>query len=306
MIYESPLLMKQLKITSSITTREDMSLEKYLQDIAKIDLLEPEEEVVLAKTIREWGYESNDAIYKLCRANLRFVVSVAKQYQWQWLSLSDLINEWNMWLIKAAKRFDETRWFKFISYAVRRIRQSILQAIAEHSKLIRVPLNKVGSIKKILDTTIEFEQTFEREPTTDELAKMLGTTELSVRESLFSYQRHISLDAPLASSEDGDATLLTVLSDTATKPTDENLSHTESLQVEIQSALNGLPWKQFATILELYYWLNGHKSHSLEEIGEVFNISRERARQLKEKGIRLLVKKAKIWKLDNLRQFIAQ
>lgn len=306
MIYESPLLMKQLKITSSITTREEMSLEKYLQDIAKIDLLEPEEEVVLAKTIRGWGYESNDAIYKLCRANLRFVVSVAKQYQWQWLSLSDLINEWNMWLIKAAKRFDETRWFKFISYAVRRIRQSILQAIAEHSKLIRVPLNKVGSIKKILDTTIEFEQTFEREPTTDELAKMLGTTELSVRESLSSYQRHISLDAPLASSEDGDATLLTVLSDTATKPTDENLSHTESLQVEIQSALNGLPWKQFATILELYYWLNGHKSHSLEEIGEVFNISRERARQLKEKGIRLLVKKAKIWKLDNLRQFVAQ
>jgi RNA polymerase primary sigma factor len=273
--------MRQLKISKQITNRESQSLDKYLQEIGKVDLLTADEEVVLAKRIREGDQL---ALEKLTKANLRFVVSVAKQYQNQGLSLGDLINEGNLGLIKAAQRFDETRGFKFISYAVWWIRQSILQALAEQSRIVRLPLNRVGSLNKISKTFSELEQKFEREPSPEELAEVLEVTASEVVDTMKISGRHVSMDAPFVQGEEN--SLLDVLeNDGEDKPDDELMN--DSLRKEVQRALSTLTQRE-ADVISLYFGLNGEHAMTLEEIGEKFNLTRERVRQIKEKAIRRL------------------
>ena len=274
--------MRQLKITKSITNRESQSLEKYLQEIGKVDLLTPEEEVDLAKRIKEGDQE---ALEKLTKANLRFVVSVAKQYQNQGLSLSDLINEGNLGLIKAAQRFDETRGFKFISYAVWWIRQSILQALAEQSRIVRLPLNKVGSLNKINRAFSELEQEYEREPSSEELAELLEITIEEVETTLGVAARHVSMDAPFVEGEDN--SLLDVLENSNTPTTDKRLEYKESLSKEIGRSLNTLTERQ-CDVIKLYFGIGIEHPMSLEDIGEKFGLTRERVRQIKDKAINKL------------------
>ena len=271
--------MRQLKITKQVTNRETASLDKYLQEIAKYDLITADEEVELAQRIKAGDEE---ALEKLVKANLRFVVSVAKQYQNQGLSLPDLINEGNMGLIKAARRFDETRGFKFISYAVWWIRQSILQALAEQSRIVRLPLNKIGNINKINKAIAKLEQKNERPPTIDELAEELDMSPEDVKESLKNAGRHISMDAPLVEGEDSN--LYDVLRAGDMPNPDKELLQ-ESLRTEIERALSTLNERE-ADVIRLYYGLNGNHPLTLEEIGETFGLTRERVRQIKEKAIR--------------------
>ena len=274
--------MRQLKITKSITNRESQSLEKYLQEIGKVDLLTPEEEVDLAKKIKQGDQL---ALEKLTKANLRFVVSVAKQYQNQGLSLSDLINEGNLGLIKAAQRFDETRGFKFISYAVWWIRQSILQALAEQSRIVRLPLNKVGSLNKINRAFSELEQEFEREPSPEELAEMLEIPAEEVETTLGVAARHVSMDAPFVEGEDN--SLLDVLENSSTPNTDSALEYLESLRKEIERSLNTLTERQ-CDVIKLYFGIGVEHPMSLEDIGDKFGLTRERVRQIKDKAINKL------------------
>lgn len=273
--------MRQLKISKQITNRESQSLDKYLQEIGKVDLLTPDEEVELAKRIKEGD---QIALERLTKANLRFVVSVAKQYQNQGLSLGDLINEGNLGLIKAAQRFDETRGFKFISYAVWWIRQSILQALAEQSRIVRLPLNRVGSLNKISKTFSELEQKYEREPSPDELADVLDVTSSEVVDTMKISGRHVSMDAPFVQGEEN--SLLDVL-ENDTDPTPDQGLINDSLRKEVQRALSTLTQRE-ADVISLYFGLNGEHSMTLEEIGEKFSLTRERVRQIKEKAIRRL------------------
>lgn len=274
--------MRQLKITKSITNRESQSLEKYLQEIGKVDLLTAEEEVALAKKIKEGD---KAALERLTKANLRFVVSVAKQYQNQGLSLSDLINEGNLGLIKAAQRFDETRGFKFISYAVWWIRQSILQALAEQSRIVRLPLNKVGSLNKINRAFAELEQEYEREPSTEEIAKLLEITVDEIETTLGVAARHVSMDAPFVEGEDN--SLLDVLENDNTPGTDKSLEYSESLRGEIERSLNTLTSRQ-SSVIKLYFGIGIEHPLSLEDIGDQFGLTRERVRQIKDKAINKL------------------
>jgi RNA polymerase primary sigma factor len=273
--------MRQLKISKQITNRESQSLDKYLQEIGKVDLLTPDEEVILAQKIREGDQLS---LERLTKANLRFVVSVAKQYQNQGLSLGDLINEGNLGLIKAAQRFDETRGFKFISYAVWWIRQSILQALAEQSRIVRLPLNRVGSLNKISKTFSELEQKFEREPSPEELAEVLEVSTSEVVDTLKISGRHVSMDAPFVQGEEN--SLLDVLENDSEDKPDSGLIN-DSLRREVQRALSTLTQRE-ADVVQLYFGLNGEHALTLEEIGEKFNLTRERVRQIKEKAIRRL------------------
>lgn len=273
--------MRQLKITKQITNRESQSLDKYLQEIGKVDLITAEVEVELAKRIREGDQV---ALEKLTKANLRFVVSVAKQYQNNGLTLGDLINEGNLGLIKAAKRFDEKRGFKFISYAVWWIRQSIMQALAEQSRIVRLPLNRVGSLSKISKTFAELEQKFQREPSTEEVAEVIGITVEEVADNLKVSGRHVSMDAPFAQGEDG--SLLDVLSD-VNESNPEKQMLTDSLTLEVQRALSTLTTRE-SEVIGLYFGLNQKAAMTLEEIGEKFNLTRERVRQIKEKATKRL------------------
>jgi len=273
--------MRQLKITKQVTNRETASLDKYLQEIGKVELITADEEVELAQRIRQGD---KVALEKLTKANLRFVVSVSKQYQNQGLSLPDLINEGNLGLIKAAQRFDETRGFKFISYAVWWIRQSILQALAEQSRIVRLPLNKIGSINKINKTYAKLEQEYEREPNAEEIAEVLDITEAEVKESMKNAGRHVSMDAPLIQDEDNN--MYDVLkSDEVVTPETELLY--ESLRKEIDRAISTLTQRE-QDVVRLYFGLNGGHPMTLEEIGEKFDLTRERVRQIKEKAIRRL------------------
>jgi RNA polymerase primary sigma factor len=271
--------MRQLKITKSITNRESQSLEKYLQEIGKVELITPEEEVRLAAKIRQGDQKSLD---RLTKANLRFVVSVAKQYQNQGLSLPDLINEGNLGLIKAAQRFDETRGFKFISYAVWWIRQSILQALAEQSRIVRLPLNKVGLTNRIQKAFSTLEQQFEREPSAEELAEMLDMDLEEVSATLGISARHVSMDTPLSEGEDN--TLLDVLENPNAEKTDGDLDHRESLKTEIDRSLKTLTERQKEVIC-FFFGIGVDHPMSLEDIGEKFNLTRERVRQIKDKAI---------------------
>jgi len=273
--------MRQLKITKQVTNRETASLDKYLQEIGKVDLITAEEEVELAQKIKAGNQL---ALEKLTKANLRFVVSVAKQYQNQGLTLPDLINEGNLGLIKAAQRFDETRGFKFISYAVWWIRQSILQALAEQSRIVRLPLNKIGSINKINKTYAFLEQAHERQPSAEEIAKELDMTINDVKESLKNSGRHVSMDAPLVEGEDSN--LYDVLN-TGESPNPDRILLHESLKTEIERALETLTPRE-ADVVRLYFGLGEQHAMTLEEIGETFDLTRERVRQIKEKAIRRL------------------
>ena len=273
--------MRQLKITKQVTNREALSLDKYLQEISKAELISDDAEVDLARKIKKGD---NDSLNKLVRANLRFVVSVSKQYQNQGLSLPDLINEGNLGLIKAAQRFDETRGFKFISYAVWWIRQSILQALAEQARIVRLPLNKIGSINKINKAFTKLEQEFERTPTDEEIAKELDINAKDVKQSLASSGHHVSMDAPINPEEDGSMYDI-LLSKESPSPDSELLK--ESLQKEIERSLSTLTNRE-ANIIRLYYGLNGKHAHTLDEIGEGFYLTRERVRQIKENAIKRL------------------
>ncbi|MCD2257631.1 sigma-70 family RNA polymerase sigma factor [Flavobacteriaceae bacterium LMO-SS05] len=273
--------MRQLKITKQVTNRETASLDKYLQEIGKVDLITADEEVELAQRIKAGDQL---ALEKLTKANLRFVVSVAKQYQNQGLTLPDLINEGNLGLIKAAQRFDETRGFKFISYAVWWIRQSILQALAEQSRIVRLPLNKIGSINKINKTFAFLEQSHERPPSAEEIAKELDMTINDVKESMKNSGRHVSMDAPLVEGEDSN--LYDVLRSGESPNPDKDLLH-ESLRTEIERALETLTPRE-ADVIRLYFGLGNQHPMTLEEIGETFDLTRERVRQIKEKAIRRL------------------
>ena len=273
--------MRQLKITKQVTNRETASLDKYLQEIGKVDLITAEEEVELAQKVKQGDQL---ALERLTKANLRFVVSVAKQYQNQGLTLPDLINEGNLGLIKAAQRFDETRGFKFISYAVWWIRQSILQALAEQSRIVRLPLNKIGSINKINKTYAFLEQSHERPPSAEEIAKELDMTINDVKESMKNSGRHVSMDAPLVEGEDSN--LYDVLRSGESPNPDKELIH-ESLRTEIVRALETLTSRE-ADVIKLYFGLGENHPMTLEEIGETFDLTRERVRQIKEKAIRRL------------------
>lgn len=275
--------MRQLKITRQITNRESDSLEKYLGEIGKVDLLTPEEEADLAQRIRA-GDEI--ALSQLTKANLRFVVSVAKQYQNQGMSLSDLINEGNVGLIKAAKRFDETRGFKFISYAVWWIRQAVLQALAEQARIVRLPMNKIGSLNKVTKAFTKLEQEFEREPSNDELADVTDVALKDVNLLLKGNSKHVSFDAPISEGEDG--TLLDVLEDRDGARPDKKLM-IESLLKEIRRVMAVLSSRD-SEIVNCYYGLSGNQPLTLEEIGEKFGLTRERVRQIKERAIRRLRK----------------
>lgn len=283
--------MRQLNITKQVTNRETASLDKYLHDIGKVELISAEEEVELARKIKSGGpQESAEALEKLTKANLRFVVSVAKQYQNQGLSLPDLINEGNLGLIKAAQRFDETRGFKFISYAVWWIRQSILQALAEQSRIVRLPLNKIGTINKINKAYAYLEQEYEREPRADEIADLLDITEAEVKDSLRNSSRHISMDASL--SQDKDNNMYDVLKSEDSPIPDKELLR-DSLRQEINRTISTLPQRE-ADIIKLYFGLGDVKHPlTLEEIGEKFDLTRERVRQIKEKAIRRLKNQSK-------------
>ncbi len=269
--------MRQLKISKQITNRESQSLDKYLQEIGKVDLITSEVEVDLAKRIREGD---QIALEKLTKANLRFVVSVAKQYQNNGLTLGDLINEGNLGLIKAAKRFDETRGFKFISYAVWWIRQSIMQALAEQSRIVRLPLNRVGSLNKISKTFSDLEQRFQREPSADELAEVMGLSLEEISSTMKVGGRHVSINAPFVQGEDG--SLLDVL-ENSEEVTPDSALMTKSLQMEIARALSTLTVRE-SDVISYYFGLNGHNALTLEEIGEKFKLTRERVRQIKEKA----------------------
>jgi len=271
--------MRQLKITKSITNRESQSLEKYLQEIGKVELITPEEEVRLAAKIRQGDQKSLD---RLTKANLRFVVSVAKQYQNQGLSLPDLINEGNLGLIKAAQRFDETRGFKFISYAVWWIRQSILQALAEQSRIVRLPLNKVGLTNRIQKAYSQLEQEFEREPSAEELAEILELDIEEVSSTLGIAARHVSMDTPLSEGEDN--TLIDVLENPNAELANSNIEHKESLKQEIDRSLKTLTERQKEVIC-FFFGIGVDHPMSLEDIGEKFNLTRERVRQIKDKAI---------------------
>ena len=273
--------MRQLKITKQVTNRETASLDKYLQEIGKVDLITADQEVELAQRIKAGDQL---ALEKLTKANLRFVVSVAKQYQNQGLTLPDLINEGNLGLIKAAKRFDETRGFKFISYAVWWIRQSILQALAEQSRIVRLPLNKIGSINKINKMYAFLEQENERPPSAEEIAKKLDMTISDVKESMKNSGRHVSMDAPLIEGEDSN--LYDVLN-TGDSPNPDRVLMHDSLKVEITRALETLTPRE-ADVVQLYFGLGDAHPMTLEEIGETFDLTRERVRQIKEKAIRRL------------------
>jgi RNA polymerase primary sigma factor len=273
--------MRQLKISKQITNRESQSLDKYLQEIGKVDLISAEQEVTLARRIKEGDQV---ALERMVKANLRFVVSVAKQYQNQGLTLGDLINEGNLGLIKAAQRFDETRGFKFISYAVWWIRQSILQALAEQSRIVRLPLNRVGSLNKISKTFSELEQKFEREPTAEELAEVLQVTAAEILDTMKISGRAISVDAPFVQGEEN--SLLDVLENDGEEKPDVGLL-IDSLRLEVQRALGTLTQRE-ADVVSFYFGLNGKQALTLEEIGERFGLTRERVRQIKEKAIRRL------------------
>ena len=273
--------MRQLKIIKQVTNRETVSLDKYLHEIGKVDLLSPDEEVNLARKLKEGDEE---ALNKLVKANLRFVVSVAKQYQNQGLSLPDLINEGNLGLIKAAQRFDETRGFKFISYAVWWIRQSILQALAEQARIVKLPLNKIGSINKVNKAFMELEQRYEREPSVEELSEILELASDDIKEALRSSNRHVSMDAPL--TQDDDSNMYDVML-SLDSPSPERGLLNDSLRKEIERALATLTPRE-ANIIRLYFGLNGKHPHTLEEIGEEFDLTRERVRQIKEKAIKRL------------------
>lgn len=272
--------MRQLKITKQITNRESESLEKYLQEIGRIDLLSADEEVALTRRIKSGD---NEALEKLAKANLRFVVSVAKQYQHQGLGLPDLINEGNLGLIKAAERFDETRGFKFISYAVWWIRQSILQALAEQARIVRLPLNKVGSLNRINKAFQQLEQEFEREPTPEELAMLLDVKVEEIEETMGVAGRHVSMDAPVTSGDDGVA-LIDFIENKDAESADLRLSHNESLRNEVERALSHLPKKQ-AEVLRMFFGIGYEEPMNIEEIGLFLNLSKERVRQIKDKGI---------------------
>ena len=274
--------MRQLKITKQVTNRETASLDKYLQEIGRVDLITAEEEVELARKIKQ-GDET--ALDRLVKANLRFVVSVSKQYQNQGLSLPDLINEGNLGLIKAAQRFDETRGFKFISYAVWWIRQSILQALAEQSRIVRLPLNKIGSINKINKAYAKLEQQLEREPTPDEIAVTMDLMPSDVFESLKNSGRHVSMDAPLSINDEG-GSMYDVMEEKDSLSPDKELL-IDSLRQEIERSLNTLTTRE-ADVVRLYFGLNGNQSLTLEEIGARFDLTRERVRQIKEKAVRRL------------------
>jgi RNA polymerase primary sigma factor len=273
--------MRQLKIVKQVTNRETASLDKYLQEIGKVDLITAEEEVILAQRIKQGD---TVALEKLTKANLRFVVSVSKQYQNQGLSLPDLINEGNLGLIKAAQRFDETRGFKFISYAVWWIRQSILQALAEQSRIVRLPLNKIGSINRINKAFSAFEQIHQREPRPEELAEMLSLSENEIRESLKNSGRHVSMDAPLVQDEENN--MYDVLRGEENLTPEAGLLF-DSLRMEIERAISTLTPRE-ADVIRLYFGLNGKHPLTLEEIAEEFDLTRERVRQIKEKAIRRL------------------
>ena len=274
--------MRQLKITKQITNRETASLDMYLQDIGRVELITADEEVLLAQKIKTGDQRALD---KLVKANLRFVVSVSKQYQNQGLSLPDLINEGNMGLIKAAQRFDETRGFKFISYAVWLIRQSILQALAEQSRIVRLPLNKIGAINKINKTFAKLEQELEREPIAEEISEILDILPDDIRETMKNQPRHMSMDAPLGNMEDGGS--MYELMENRHEVAPDNALLIDSLRSEIDRALTALTARE-ADVVRLYYGLSGGHSHSLEEIGEKFDLTRERVRQIKEKAVRRL------------------
>jgi len=289
--------MRQLKIVKQVTNRETASLEKYLQEIGRVELISPEEEVLLAQRIRQGDQKALD---KLTKANLRFVVSVSKQYQNQGLSLPDLINEGNVGLIKAAQRFDETRGFKFISYAVWWIRQSILQAIAEQSRIVRLPLNKVGTLGKINKTYARLEQELEREPSTGEIATALNIQEADVKDSLNNSSRHISMDAPLVQDEDN--TMYDVLRSDDNKDSPETGLLHESLRKEIDRVIDTLSARE-ADVIRLYFGLEGKYQLTLEEIGEKFDLTRERVRQIKEKALRHLKQASRN---KNLKAYLGQ
>lgn len=271
--------MRQLKITKQVTNRDTPSLDKYLQEIGRVDLISPEEEVILARKIKTGDDES---LRKLVKANLRFVVSVAKQYQNQGMSLPDLINEGNLGLMKAAQRFDETRGFKFISYAVWWIRQAILQSLAEQARIVRLPVNKIGSINRINRAFARLEQEFEREPSSLEIAEILEMIPEDVKEALKTNGRTISMDAPISSEEDNN--MYDVLQSNDTPSPDKNLIN-ESLAYEIERALSTLSSRE-AKVLKLYFGLGMKHPFTLEEIGEKLNLTRERVRQIKEKAIK--------------------
>jgi RNA polymerase primary sigma factor len=271
--------MRQLKITKSITNRESQSLEKYLQEIGKVELITPEEEVKLAIRIKQGDQKALD---KLTKANLRFVVSVAKQYQNQGLTLPDLINEGNLGLIKAAQRFDETRGFKFISYAVWWIRQSILQALAEQSRIVRLPLNKVGLTNRIQKAYSQLEQQFEREPSPEELAEVLELDIEEVRSTIGIGGRHISVDTPLSEGEDN--TLIDVMENTNADRAETNIEHNESLKIDIDRSLKTLTERQKEVIC-FFFGIGVDHPMSLEDIGDRFSLTRERVRQIKDKAI---------------------
>lgn len=273
--------MRQLKITKQITNRESQSLDKYLTEIGKVSLITTEEEVELARRIREGDTR---ALEKLAMANLRFVVSVAKQYQNNGMSLGDLINEGNVGLIKAASRFDETRGFKFISYAVWWIRQSIMQALAEQSRIVRLPLNRVSSVAKINRTFAQLEQQYQREPTAEELATVMEVSVEEVSGNMRIASRHVSMDAPLVAGED--SSLMDVISDKDSGRPDDDLM-ADSLRREISLALGTLSQRE-ADVIALYFGLEGKQALTLEEIGEKFDLTRERVRQIKEKATRRL------------------
>jgi RNA polymerase primary sigma factor len=275
--------MRQLKITKQVTNRDTASLDKYLHEIGRVELITAEEEVELARRIKQGDHK---ALEKLTKANLRFVVSVAKQYQNQGLTLPDLINEGNLGLIKAAQRFDETRGFKFISYAVWWIRQSILQALAEQSRIVRLPLNKIGSINKINKAFAKLEQEYERPPTASELADLLELSIEEVKQSMQNTGRHVSMDAPLSNDEgSGDSMYEVYISPESESPIEKLLNR--SLRTEIERSLHTLTTRE-GDVIRLYFGLNGEHSLTLEEIGERFDLTRERVRQIKEKALRRL------------------
>ena len=273
--------MRQLKITKQVTNRDTLSLDKYLHEIGKVELLSAEKEVELAKRIKRGDRE---ALETLIKANLRFVVSVSKQYQNQGLSLPDLINEGNLGLIKAAERFDETRGFKFISYAVWWIRQSILQALAEQARIVRLPLNKIGSINKINKAFNKLEQEFQREPTVDEIAELMESRSELIEDSMNFSNSHVSMDAPLR-EEEANNMYDVMLNEDSPSPDNELISG--SLRKEIERSLATLGDRE-AEILRYYFGLKNYQPHTLEEIGDIFGLTRERVRQIKEKAIKKL------------------
>ncbi len=275
--------MRQLKITKQVTNRETASLDKYLQEIGRVELISAEEEVELARRIKKGDHE---ALERLTKANLRFVVSVSKQYQNQGLTLPDLINEGNLGLIKAAQRFDETRGFKFISYAVWWIRQSILQALAEQARIVRLPLNKIGSVNKINKAFAKLEQEFERPPTSEEIAECLEMTLEEVQQSLKNANKAVSMDAPLGFDDDASGNMYEVYDDVDNPKPDDHLI-SQSLGMEIERSLHTLTARE-ADVIRLYFGLTGENPLTLEEIGQRFDLTRERVRQIKEKGLRRL------------------